>query len=150
MLNQKKKLSIPIHRCKPSLSISSCLLWPIAWSRCQVPDKETSPCYRPSIVPMHLQIQSVSFFCGRVYISRVVTVVWDLLVWEERNVTITALNDSKYIVMTVYNEFVLSIIGAVVSLTLEGSAYYDASFTMLSMRLIMGTFNEKILWIYRH
>ena len=66
---------------------------------------------------MHLQIQSVSFFCGRVYISRVVTVVWDLLVWEERNVTITALNDSKYIVMTVYNEFVLSIIGAVVSLT---------------------------------
>lgn len=83
---------------------------------------------------MHLQIQSVSFFCGRVYISRVVTVVWDLLVWEERNVTITALNDSKYIVMTVYNEFVLSIIGAVVSLTLEGSAYYDASFTILSMR----------------
>ena len=99
---------------------------------------------------MHLQIQSVSFFCGRVYISRVVTVVWDLLVWEERNVTITALNDSKYIVMTVYNEFVLSIIGAVVLLTLEGSAYYDASFTILSMRLIMGTFNEKILWIYRH
>ena len=97
---------------------------------------------------MHLQIQSVSFFCGRVYISRVVTVVWDLLVWEERNVTITALNDSKYIVMTVYNEFVLSIIGAVVSLTLEGSAYYDASFTILSMRLIMGTFNEKILKKY--
>ena len=99
---------------------------------------------------MHLQIQSVSFFCGRVDISRVVTFVWDLLVWEARNVTITALNDSKYIVMSVYNEFVLSIIGAVVSLTLEGSAHYDASFTILSMRLIMGTFNEKILWIYRH
>ena len=37
--------------------------------------------------------------------------------------------------MSVYNVFVLSIIGAVVSLTLEGSAFYDASF----MRLIMST-----------
>ena len=37
--------------------------------------------------------------------------------------------------MSVYNVFVLSIIGAVVSLTLEGSAYYDAFF----MRLIMST-----------
>ena len=27
---KKKKLSIPIHRCKPGLNISSCLLWPIA------------------------------------------------------------------------------------------------------------------------
>ena len=38
----KKKLSIPIHICKLGLNISSCLLWPVAWSRCQVSDKQTS------------------------------------------------------------------------------------------------------------
>ena len=26
----KKKLSIPTHRCKQGLNISSCLLWPVA------------------------------------------------------------------------------------------------------------------------
>ena len=61
------------------------------------------------------------------------------LAWETLNVTIPVLNDSKYIEMSVYNIFVLSIIGAVVSLTLEGSEYYDASYTILSMYLIMST-----------
>ena len=61
------------------------------------------------------------------YISRVVAVIWDFVVWETRNVTIPALNDSNYIGMSVYNVFVSFIIGAVVSLILEGSAYYDAS-----------------------
>ena len=85
-------------------------------------DKETSPCYHPSIVPMHLQIQSVSF------LAVVFTYQGSLLLFG-------IFTFSKYIVMSVYNVFVLSIIGAVVSLTLEGSAYYDASF----MRLIMST-----------
>lgn len=53
--------------------------------------------------------------------------------------TIPALNDSKYIGMSVYNVFVLSVIGAVVSLALEGSEHYDASYAILSMCLIMGT-----------
>ncbi|XP_022800761.1 gamma-aminobutyric acid type B receptor subunit 2-like [Stylophora pistillata] len=61
------------------------------------------------------------------------------LAWETRNVTIPALNDSKYIGMSVYNVFVLSVIGAVVSLALEGSEHYNASYALLSMCLIMGT-----------
>ena len=63
---------------------------------------------------MHLQIQSVSFF------AVVFTYQGSLLLFG-------IFTFSKYIVMSVYNVFVLSIIGAVVSLTLEGSAYYDAS-----------------------
>ena len=43
---------------------------------------------------------------------------------EIRNVTIPALNDSKYIGMSVYSVFVGSIIGAVVSPALGGSEYY--------------------------
>lgn len=61
------------------------------------------------------------------------------LAWETRNVTIPALNDSKYIGMSVYNVFVLTVIGAVVSLALEGSEHYNASYAILSMCLIMGT-----------
>ena len=44
--------------------------------------------------------------------------------WETRNVTIPALNDSKYIGMSVYSVFVGTIIGAVVSPALGGSEYY--------------------------
>ena len=59
------------------------------------------------------------------------------LAWETRNVTIPTLNDSKYIGMSaVYNVFVSSIIGSVASLTLE---YYDASYAILFMCLIMST-----------
>ena len=61
------------------------------------------------------------------------------LAWKTSNVTIPTLNDSKYIGMSFYNVFVLSIIGAVVSLTLEWSEYYDTSYAILSMCLIMST-----------
>ena len=43
------------------------------------------------------------------------------LAWETRNVTIPALNDSKYIRMSVYNVVVLSIIGAIVAIALGGT-----------------------------
>ena len=98
-------------------------------------------CYHPSIVPMHLQIQSVFFFFFRscLHSKGCCCLFGIFLAWETLNVTIPVLNDSKYIEMSVYNMFVLSIIGAVVSLTLEGSEYYDASYTILSMYLIMST-----------
>ena len=67
------------------------------------------------------------------------------LAWETLNVTLPALNDSRYIGMSVYNVFVLSTIGAVVSLTLEGSAYYDASYAISSMCLIMSTSLKTLL-----
>ena len=59
--------------------------------------------------------------------------------WETRNVTIPTLNDSKYIGMSVYNAFVGSIIGAVVSPALGGSEHFNASYAILSMCLIMST-----------
>ncbi|XP_058959557.2 gamma-aminobutyric acid type B receptor subunit 2-like [Pocillopora verrucosa] len=61
------------------------------------------------------------------------------LAWETRNVSIPALNDSKYIGMSVYNVFVLSIIGASVSLAFQGSVHYEAPYAILSICLIMST-----------
>lgn len=61
------------------------------------------------------------------------------LAWETRNVAIPALNDSKYIGMSVYNVFVLSIIGASVSLAFQGSLHYEAPYAILSICLIMST-----------
>ena len=61
------------------------------------------------------------------------------LAWETRNVSIPALNDSKYIGMSVYNVFVLSIIGASVSLAFEGSVHHEAPYAILSMCLIVST-----------
>ena len=61
------------------------------------------------------------------------------LAWETRNVSIPALNDSKYIGMSVYNVFVLSIIGASVSLAFEGSVHHEAPYAILSICLIRST-----------
>ncbi|CAH3136026.1 unnamed protein product [Porites lobata] len=61
------------------------------------------------------------------------------LAWETRNVTIPALNDSKYIGMSVYNVVVLSIIGAIVAIALDGSMYYEAPYAISSLCLIVCT-----------
>ena len=61
------------------------------------------------------------------------------LAWETRNVTIPALNDSKYIRMSVYNVVVLSIIGAIVAIALDGSMYYEAPYAISSLCLIVCT-----------
>jgi len=53
------------------------------------------------------------------------------LAWETRNVTIPALNDSKYIGMSVYNVFVLCIIGTPISLAMREKP--DASFAIVSI-----------------
>lgn len=61
------------------------------------------------------------------------------LAWETRNVTIPALNDSKYIGMSVYNVVVLAIIGAIVAIALDGSMYYEAPYAISSLCLIVCT-----------
>lgn len=61
------------------------------------------------------------------------------LAWETRNVTIPALNDSKYIGMSVYNVFVLAIIGVIVAIALDGSMYYEAPYAISSLCLIVCT-----------
>lgn len=59
------------------------------------------------------------------------------LAWETRNVTIPALNDSKYIGMSVYNVFILCIIGAPISLAMREKP--DASFSIVSICIIVCT-----------
>ncbi|KAL9979471.1 hypothetical protein ACROYT_G017142 [Oculina patagonica] len=59
------------------------------------------------------------------------------LAWETRNVTIPALNDSKYIGMSVYNVFILCVIGAPISLAMREKP--DASFAIVSICIIICT-----------
>lgn len=59
------------------------------------------------------------------------------LAWETRNVSIPALNDSKYIGMSVYNVFILCVIGAPISLAMREEP--DASFSIISVCIIICT-----------
>ncbi|XP_020897182.1 gamma-aminobutyric acid type B receptor subunit 1 isoform X3 [Exaiptasia diaphana] len=59
------------------------------------------------------------------------------LAWETRKVTITALNDSKHIGFSVYNVFVLCVVGAPMSLALKHQP--DASFAIVSTIIIFAT-----------
>ena len=61
------------------------------------------------------------------------------LAWETRNVSIPALNDSKYIGMSVYNVAVLSIIAAIVAFAMDGSVHYEALYAISSLCLIVCT-----------
>ena len=61
------------------------------------------------------------------------------LAWETRKVNIPALNDSKYIGMSVYNVFVLSIICFIVMLAFDESMYYKAPYAILALCLIVAT-----------
>ena len=61
------------------------------------------------------------------------------LAWETRNVTIPALNDSKYIGMSVYNVVILSAIGATVSMVLNDTTYYELLHTLVSVVVLLST-----------
>jgi gamma-aminobutyric acid type B receptor len=61
------------------------------------------------------------------------------LAWETRNVTIPALNDSKYIGMSVYNVVILSAIGATVSMVLKTTVYYELLHVMVSAIVVLST-----------
>lgn len=61
------------------------------------------------------------------------------LAWETRNVTIPALNDSKYIGMSVYNVVTLSLIGAIVTTALDNTIHYEAPYAISSLCLIICT-----------
>ncbi|XP_068722865.1 gamma-aminobutyric acid type B receptor subunit 1-like isoform X2 [Montipora capricornis] len=59
------------------------------------------------------------------------------LAWETRNVTIPALNDSKYVGMSVYNVLFLCVIGTPISLVTRETP--DASFAIVSICVILCT-----------
>ena len=61
------------------------------------------------------------------------------LAWETRNVTIPALNDSKYIGMSVYNVVILSAIGATVSMVLSDTTYYELLHALVSAVVLLST-----------
>ncbi|CAH3136004.1 unnamed protein product, partial [Porites lobata] len=61
------------------------------------------------------------------------------LTWETRHVTIPALNDSKYIGMSVYNVVVLGIIGLVVTFAFDGSTHYVVTYAISSSCVIVCT-----------
>ena len=61
------------------------------------------------------------------------------LAWETRNVTIPALNDSKYIGLSVYNVVILSAIGATVSMVLNDTAYYELLHVLVSAVVLLST-----------
>lgn len=56
------------------------------------------------------------------------------LAWETRHVSIPALNDSKYVGMSVYNVVIMCITGAAISFVLADKQ--DAMFIMLSIFII--------------
>ena len=53
--------------------------------------------------------------------------------------TIPALNDSKYIGMSVYNVVILSAIGATVSMVLKRTVYYELLHVLVSAIVILST-----------
>ncbi|XP_048580752.1 gamma-aminobutyric acid type B receptor subunit 2-like isoform X2 [Nematostella vectensis] len=59
------------------------------------------------------------------------------LAWETRRVTIAALNDSKYIGMSVYNVFVLCVIGVPMSLVMRD--HPDACYAIVAISIIFCT-----------
>ena len=84
--------------------------------------------------------QHKTYFLGILFAYKGVLLLFGLfLAWETRNVSIPALNDSKYIGMSVYNVAVLSIIGAIVAFAMDGSVHYEALYAISSLCLIVCT-----------
>jgi gamma-aminobutyric acid type B receptor len=61
------------------------------------------------------------------------------LAWETRNVEIPALNDSKFIGMSVYNVVILSAIGVTVSIILKETVYQHLLYAMVSVVVLLST-----------
>jgi gamma-aminobutyric acid type B receptor len=59
------------------------------------------------------------------------------LAWETRHVSIPALNDSKYVGMSVYNVVIMCVMGAAISFVL--SDQQDVSFLIISIFILFCT-----------
>ncbi|XP_068723157.1 gamma-aminobutyric acid type B receptor subunit 2-like [Montipora capricornis] len=81
-----------------------------------------------------------TYFFASLFIYKGLLLLFGLfLAWETRNVTIPALNDAKYIGMSVYNVFVLVTIGVIVVVALDGSKYHEAKYAISSLCHILCT-----------
>ncbi|XP_031551226.1 gamma-aminobutyric acid type B receptor subunit 2-like [Actinia tenebrosa] len=84
--------------------------------------------------------QYKTYFLATMYVYKGILLLFGLfLAWETRNVTIAALNDSKYIGMSVYNVVTLSCIGAIVTTALDNTIHYEAPYAISSLCLIICT-----------
>ncbi|XP_065572000.1 gamma-aminobutyric acid type B receptor subunit 2-like isoform X2 [Artemia franciscana] len=80
----------------------------------------------------------MTIFVGCIYGYKGLLMVYGcFLAWETRNVNIPALNDSKYIGMSVYNVVIMCLLGAGISYVL--SDQQDVSFIIISVFIIFCT-----------
>ncbi|XP_049807072.1 gamma-aminobutyric acid type B receptor subunit 2 [Schistocerca nitens] len=92
------------------------------------------------IVPENEYCQSerMTVFVGSIYAYKGLLMIFGaFLAWETRHVSIPALNDSKYVGMSVYNVVIMCIMGAAISFVLSDKQ--DASFIIISVFIIFCT-----------
>lgn len=83
----------------------------------------------------HCQSQQMTIFLSIIYVYKGLLMAFGcFLAWETRRVSIPALNDSKYIGLSVYNVVIMCVIGA--SLTFVLRDQQDASFVIISIFII--------------
>nr|XP_046912763.1 uncharacterized protein LOC124493702 [Dermatophagoides farinae] len=83
----------------------------------------------------YCQSKRMTIFLGSIYVYKGLLMAFGIfLAWETRHVSIPALNDSKYIGMSVYNVVIMCVIGAGVSFVLRDQQ--DAAFVIISAFII--------------
>ncbi|KOC70384.1 Gamma-aminobutyric acid type B receptor subunit 2 [Habropoda laboriosa] len=89
------------------------------------------------IIPENEYCQSnrMTIYLGCIYAYKGVLMIFGaFLAWETRHVSIPALNDSKYVGMSVYNVVIMCVTGAAISFVLADKQ--DAMFIMLAIFII--------------
>nr|XP_006819242.1 PREDICTED: gamma-aminobutyric acid type B receptor subunit 2-like [Saccoglossus kowalevskii] len=92
------------------------------------------------IVPVWLVCESINtmYWLGALYaIKGLLLIFGAFLAWETRNVTVPALNDSKYIGASVYNVLILAFVGVAISLLIQQQA--TAYYALMSMFIFFAT-----------
>ncbi|CAM1321031.1 GABBR2 (predicted) [Pycnogonum litorale] len=80
----------------------------------------------------------MTIFLGSIYAYKGLLMIFGcFLAWETRHVSIPALNDSKYVGMSVYNVVIMCSTGAAISFVLKDQQ--DASFIIISIFIIFCT-----------
>ncbi|XP_006811791.1 gamma-aminobutyric acid type B receptor subunit 2-like [Saccoglossus kowalevskii] len=93
-----------------------------------------------TIIPIthHCKSTRMTMWLSLIYVSKGVLMVFGcFLAWETRQVSIPALNDSKYIGMSVYNVVVMCTVGVALSFFIPDSP--SASFGLLSLFILFST-----------
>ncbi|XP_022258577.1 gamma-aminobutyric acid type B receptor subunit 2-like, partial [Limulus polyphemus] len=81
------------------------------------------------------QSEKMTIFLGSTYAYKGLLMAFGcFLAWETRHVSIPALNDSKYVGMSVYNVVIMCVVGAAISFVLRDKQ--DAAFIIISVFII--------------